>query len=265
MLFNILLTGEVMKDYTLSGSIVVYNKPDDAFKTVESVVAHTGENFSLYVIDNASPEKINSRLKPHFDVNYIDMEENVGFGRGHNRVLDKIDSKYHFIINPDILVNQNTFTALCDFMDSHPDVAIACPKVLHPDGSLQYIAKRKPSLLSLVARRIHLPFLKKIEDKYLAKEMDQDTDFEVDFCTGCFTVIRTEVFKEIGGFDTDYFLYFEDADITMKAKQKGKAWYVPSADVIHFWHRETAQSKKMFMLQVKSMFIYFGKWGFKLF
>ena len=254
-----------MKNYNISGSIVVYNKPDDAYKTVESVQKYTDSNFSLYVIDNASPDRINEMLKQHFDVNYIDLSENVGFGRGHNKVLDRIDSKYHFVINPDILINQNTIDTLCDFMDANPDVAIACPKVLHPDGSVQYIAKRRPSLMALVSRRIRLPFLRKLEDRYLAKDMDQDTPFEVDFCTGCFFVIRTDVFRAIGGFDEDYFLYFEDADITMRAKQKGKAWYVPSADVIHFWHRETAQSTGRFITQVKSMFIYFKKWGFRLF
>ncbi len=253
-----------MNDYRISGSIVVYNKPDDASKTVESVLKHTGENFDLYVIDNASPEKINEKLKGKFAANYIDLEENVGFGKGHNKVLDRIDSKYHFIINPDILINENTISNMCRFMDSHPDVSIACPKVLHPDGTIQYIAKRKPSLMALVARRIKLPFLRKVEDRYLAKEMDQDTEFEVDFCTGCFFVIRTDVFREIGGFDEDYFLYFEDADITMKAKQKGMAYYTPAADVVHFWHRETASSGSRFMTQLKSMFIYFGKWGFKL-
>lgn len=257
--------GDTMNNYKLSGSIVVYNKPDDAYKTVESVLAHTDENFSLYIIDNNSPEKISTMLKQHFDANYIDLAENVGFGRGHNQVLDVVDSKYHFIINPDILLNETTISSLCAFMDAHPDVVIACPKVLHPDGTVQYIAKRKPSLMALVSRRIRLPFLKGIEDKYLAKEMDQDTDFEVEFCTGCFTVIRTDVFKEISGFDEDYFLYFEDADITMRAKQKGKAWYVPSSTVVHFWHRETASSGSRFMTQLKSMFIYFKKWGFKLF
>ncbi len=254
-----------MMDYSISGSVVLYNKPDDAYKTVESIKKHGGDNLTLYVVDNNSRDKIGPMLKEHFDAEYIILDENIGFGRGHNKVLDKLESKYHFIINPDILINENTIKNLCRFMDSHPEVSIACPKVMHPDGTVQYIAKRKPSLMSLVARRIHLPFLKKVEDKYLAKDMDQDTDFEVDFCTGCFFVIRTDVFKEIGGFDQDYFLYFEDADITMKAKQKGKAWYAPCADVIHFWHRETASSKRMFMLQVKSMFIYFKKWGFKLF
>ena len=254
-----------MKDYNISGSIVVYNKPQDAYKTVETVLKNTDSNFSLYIIDNASPEKINEMLKKHFDANYIDSAENLGFGRGHNLVIDRLESKYHFVINPDIIIDENTVDTLCDFMDTHPDVAIACPKVLYPDGSLQLIAKRRPSFLALVARRIPLPFLKGLEDKYLAVDMDQDSDFEVDFCTGCFFVIRTEIFKEIGGFDPDYFLYFEDADITMRAKQKGKAWYVPAATVVHYWHRETKTNMKRFLTQIKSMFIYFKKWGFRLF
>ena len=261
---NVILSEALMKDYKLSGSIVVYNKAEDAIKTVQSVVDNTGDNFSLYVIDNNSREKINEQLKKKFAVNYIDLGENVGFGRVHNRVLDKIDSKYHFVINPDILINGDTIDNLCDFMDSHPDCVIACPKVENPDSTVQYIAKKRPRLLSLIARRIRLPFLKKYEDDYLMRAANQDESFEIDFCTGCFFVIRTDVFKEIGGFDSDYFLYFEDADITMRAKQKGKAYYAPCASVTHFWHRETATSKRRFFTQLKSMFIYFSKWGFKL-
>ncbi|MEG1862207.1 MAG: glycosyltransferase family 2 protein [Oscillospiraceae bacterium] len=253
-----------MKDYKISGSIVVYNKPEDAYKTVQSVLANTDEDFSLYIIDNDSAEGINPMLREHFTANYIDLDKNIGFGKAHNMVLDKLDSKYHFIINPDILINEETISKLCCFMDSHQEVSIACPKVLHPDGTIQYIAKQKPGLLSLISRRVHIKALKKLEDEYLMKYADQDKECEIDFCTGCFFVIRTEVFKKIGGFDPEYFLYFEDADITMKAKQLGKAYYAPSASVVHFWHRETASSKRQFFLQVKSMFIYFKKWGFKL-
>lgn len=161
------------------------------------------------------------------------------------------------------MINKDTIDALCDFMDSHPEAAIACPKVLNPDGSVQYIAKNRPSLMALVSRRVNIKCLKKIENDYLMRNADQDTAFEVDFCTGCFFVIRTDVFKKIGGFDPDYFLYFEDADITMKAKQEGKAYYAPCGTVTHFWHRETRHSKKQFFIQLKSMFIYFKKWGFK--
>lgn len=255
-----------MQNYNISASIVVYNSPEDAFKTVETVLCNTKDiDFDLYVIDNNSPEKIGEKLKAQFpQPNYILLDENLGFGKGHNQVLDKITSKYHFIINPDIVINENTIKALCDFMDSHPDCAICCPKVLNPDGSIQYIAKRRPTLSALLARRIHKGPFKKIEEKYLAKEMDHNQSFEVEFCTGCFSVLRTDVFKKIKGFDPQYFLYFEDADITMEAKKHGRAYYTPDATVVHMWHRETAKSFKPFMLQLRSMFIYMKKWGYKI-
>lgn len=255
-----------MQDYNVSASIVVYNSPEDAFKTVETVLQHTQDiDFDLYVIDNNSADKIGNKLKEKFEKpKYIMLDENIGFGKAHNKVLDKINSKYHFVINPDILINQNTIANMCKFMDEHPDVSICCPKVFHPDNTLQYIAKRRPTILTLLSRRIHKGPFKKIEDKYLAKDMDQDKPFEIQFCTGCFFVIRTEVFEKIKGFDPKYFLYFEDADITMEAKKYGKAYYNPNATVIHFWHRETVKSFKPFMLQLKSMFIYMKKWGYRL-
>ena len=255
-----------MQNYNISASIVVYNSPEDAYKTVETVLKHTENlDFSLYVIDNASPEKIGEKIKNAFDKpEYIMLSENVGFGKGHNQVLDKIKSKYHFIINPDILINEDTITEMCRFMDSHPECSICCPKVLNPDGSIQYLAKRRPTLSALLARRIHKGPFRKIEEKYLAMEQDHSKSFETEFCTGCFSVLRTDVFRKIKGFDPQYFLYFEDADITMEAKKYGKAYYNPDATVVHLWHRETAKSFKPFILQLRSMFIYMKKWGYKL-
>lgn len=109
-----------MKNYNISGSIVVYNKPEDAVKTVESVIANTGDNFSLYVIDNNSRDKINDILRGRFNRNYIDLKENIGFGKAHNKVLPLVNSKYHFVINPDILINKDTIDALCDFYGQPP-------------------------------------------------------------------------------------------------------------------------------------------------
>ena len=255
-----------MQNYNISASIVVYNSPDDAHKTVETVLKYTEDmDFDLYVIDNASPEKIGEKLMASFEKpHYILLDENVGFGKGHNKVLDRINSKYHFIINPDIVINEKTITDMCKFMDEHPDCSISCPKVLNPDGSVQYLAKRRPSLSALLSRRIHKGTFKKIEDKYLAMEKDHNKSFEAEFCTGCFSVLRTDVFKKIKGFDPQYFLYFEDADITMEAKKYGKAYYNADATVVHMWHRETEKSFKPFMLQLRSMFIYMKKWGYTL-
>ena len=255
-----------MQNYNISASIVVYNNPQDAIKTVETVLEHTKNlDFDLYVIDNASADNIGRTLQEKFpQAHYILLDENIGFGKGHNKVLDKINSKYHFIINPDIEINENTIPKMCEFMDDNPDCSISCPKVLNPDGTVQYLAKRRPTLSALLARQIHKGPFKKIEDNYLAMDKDHSKSFEAEFCTGCFSVLRTDVFKKMQGFDPQYFLYFEDADITMEAKKYGRAFYNADATVVHQWHREPSKSFKPFMMQLKSMFIYMKKWGYKL-
>ena len=147
-----------MSEYTVSGSVVVYNKPEDAVRTVDSIIRNTPPSFRLFVIDNDSAEKISATLRERFGdgegrIEYIDSPRNVGFGAGHNMTLDRLESRYHFVINPDILINEDTIGNMCRFMDRHPEVAIACPKVLNPDGTVQYIAKNRPGLLSLVKDR----------------------------------------------------------------------------------------------------------------
>ena len=106
-----------MKDYNISASVVVYNKPEDAFKTIESIADNTQSlNLSLYIIDNASKDKIGENLQKNFpQYNYEILQENIGFGKGHNLVINKLESKYHFVINPDILINQDTIKNMCDF------------------------------------------------------------------------------------------------------------------------------------------------------
>lgn len=159
----------------------------------------------------------------------VRLPENVGFGSGHNTVLPQLDSVYHFVVNPDITLDDDAVSKLCAWMDAHPDVVMATPRLLFPDGAEQYTAKRRPSFLALLARQIPLPFLKGVERHYLMQDEDLSRPQEIEFCTGCFFVMRTEAFRRMGGFDEGYFMYVEDADITRKAQEYGKVMYVPEA------------------------------------
>ena len=87
-----------------------------------------------------------------------------------------------------------------------------------------------------------------------------DTPTEIDFCTGCFSVIRTEVFKKLGGFDENFFMYFEDADLTLRAKEYGKTVFLPQLCAIHLWERSSAKSLKYMMIHIASMFKFFRKY-----
>ena len=95
--------------------------------------------------------------------------------------------------------------------------------------------------------------------------LDEDLthEQEIGFCSGCFFVVRTAAFRAIGGFDEDYFMYVEDADITQKARAEGKIFYWPGTWVCHAWHRNPSRDVKSFLQQLHSMGRYFRKWGLR--
>ncbi len=256
-----------MQDYKVSGCIVVYNGFDEVETAVNSVVSHTcSVDFELFVVDNNSPDHSGEKLKnANFadNVHVIKLSENKGFGGGHNSVINKLNSKYHAVINPDITLDTDAVSTICAYLDEHPEVVMATPRLVFPSGKEQYTAKRVPSFMALLSRQLPLPCLKKIENHYLMLDEDLSTEKEIDFCTGCFFVMRTDVFKKINGFDTRYFMYVEDADITREAQKHGKVMYVPITHVIHAWHRDTKKKLKNFTMQLHSMFKYWQKWGFK--
>ena len=83
---------------------------------------------------------------------------------------------------------------------------------------------------------------------------------DIEFCTGCFFCIRTEIFKKLNGFDDRFFMYFEDADITRRARKLGSVVFYPDIKVTHVWARASAKTLKFFLIQLCSMFKYFLKW-----
>ncbi len=254
-----------------SACIVVYNGGEEAAAAAHSLLEHTkGVALSLTLVDNASPDGAGAWLQEQDfgpQVRVLRLAQNAGFGRGHNAVLPALASEpsdYHFVVNPDITLGDDAISQLCAWMDANPDVVMATPRLLFPDGTEQYTAKRRPTFLALLARQLPLPFLKGVEAHYLMRDADLTKPQEIDFCTGCFFVMRTEAFCEMGGFDENYFMYVEDADITRRAQEYGKVMYVPDAYVYHAWHRDTRRKWKNFWMQVRSMLRYWHKWGFRL-
>lgn len=251
----------------ISAAVVVYGGAAEAAKTLQSLADQTSEpDFVLYLVDNASPDGALETLREQGlppCVQAIGLEQNKGFGAGHNAVLPLLQSRYHAVVNPDILLFDDALAAMADWMDAHPEVAIACPRLVYPDGREQHIAKRRPAFLPLLARQTKLGFLKKYEDHYLMLDADLSQPVDVEFCSGSFFMVRTEVFCKMGGFDEGYFMYVEDADITQKALQFGRAVYLPQITVAHAWHRAAHRQMRQFLWQLKSMGRYFRKWGFR--
>ena len=259
----------------LSACIVVYNGADEALRAAQTVLDCTRRHpLTLYLVDNASPDGSGQclakaakdgtlHIRKDQKVEVLCRTENGGFGTGHNTVLSLLQSRVHFILNPDIQLTADTLSDLADWMAQHPGVVMARPALTFPDGRPQRLPLRRCSVRAMVYRQLPcLKFWAKYNERYLMADKDLTSPTEIEFCTGSFSAVDTAAFKAVGGFDEDYFMYVEDADLTQKMRTRGKAYLVPQYTAIHAWHRAAHRSLKPFLWQLRSLLRYFSKWGF---
>lgn len=244
-------------DILISASIVTYNDISRAPAAVDSVVENTKKYpLKLYVVDNASTDGTADFIEKTCKATVIRQHKNLGFGAAHNAVLNEGLGKYHFVINPDITLNSDVISYMVDFFEQNPDVVMAMPKILNADGSEQKLPKERPTFKRLFLGRLS----QKIRSEYVWAEKTVNSPCEIDFCSGCFFCIRSDVFQKLGGFDTRYFMYLEDADLTLESKNIGKVMILPQFSVNHAWERESAKSLKYLFIHIISCFKFLLKW-----
>lgn len=255
-----------MEKLRATGCIVTYNNIKTVGETLKTLTQYSKENdFKLFVVDNGSTDGTVEFIKENYpSVILIETGENVGFGKGHNFILDKLNSEYHLIINPDIAVKDDVVTKICDYFDKNEDVGILSPKICFPDGRLQILGKKNPKLKYLIASRLRN---EQEPGKWLKEYAMLDCDLtkpqDIQVASGCFLAIRTDVFKKIGGFDERYFMYFEDFDLSRTVCEIMKIRYFPGVVVYHEWGRDSKKNMKLKMIHIFSMIKYFLKWTFR--
>ena len=259
----------------LSVAIVTFNCQRTIAGTLNSLVATIPHGFQsrLIVVDNHSDDDTLHILRKFTDshefIHLIRNNTNVGFGRAHNQALAAVESRYHAICNPDIIFSSDIFTPLVEFMENRPQIGLSCPKFLNPDGTLQPLNRRNPSVLDLFLRRFLSaplePVFQKRLSSYDMRDVGYDHSYDVPFVSGAFMFCQTAVLKAVGGFDERFFLYFEDADLSRKVQAHGyRTVYCPEATVTHAWERLAHKSWRGTWVFIKSAYQYFRKWGFKL-
>lgn len=228
------------------------------------MLRHTkGTELQVYVCDNASSDGTPDIVERDFpEVSLIRNTENKGFGAGHNTVLPMLGSNVHFIVNPDIMLTEDTVTGMCGFLGDNPDIVMAVPKFVYENGEEQFTPKLAPKLRYMLGGRLEKfgGVFRKWRREYTFADRNVTEVTDVGFCSGCFIAVKTDVFRKIGGFDERYFLYNEDADLTRMAQEFGRTVYAPQFSVIHLWERAYMKSSKYFFIQLSSMFKYFFKW-----
>ena len=252
----------------ITACIVTYNSEGHIGNVLSSLLSSTiAHRMEIMVVDNASSDGSAAIVQKDFpNVRLIKLKKNIGFGQGHNQALSYMNAPYHLIVNPDITLEPDELEKMIAFLDGRRDVVLLTPRVLHPDGSEQFLPKEQPTLhylLSGYLERLGRPFTT-WRSSYTWRDKMISDPTELYFATGCFMLMRADAFAAVGGFDSRYFLYMEDADLTTEMKAKGLTLYHPDFSVTHVWARENVRNLRGTLRHVKAIMQYFRKWGWRI-
>ncbi len=242
-----------------TATIVLYKNNIDVLKKTINSFLKINLKKKLYLIDNNADNKLQNHFK-HPEIEYVFVGKNIGFAKAQNLILNRLNSKYHLILNPDVFFEKDIIYPLIEQLNLNLNVSFVSPKVLYPDKSLQYICRKNPNIFDLINRKIKLNKKKRYANEYRNKNLD--VPFYPSFIQGCFMLFKTADFINIKGFDERYFMYMEDADICRKIKMLNKKiMYFPLVKIIHIHNKSSSKNIKYFIIHLISAIKYFIKWS----
>jgi GT2 family glycosyltransferase/lipopolysaccharide/colanic/teichoic acid biosynthesis glycosyltransferase len=194
----------------------------------------------IIVVDNASRDGSSELIRKRFpEVKLLVNTENLGFAKASNQGLHLAQGEFIALLNPDTIVQEDTFSSMLDFFKNHPDTGMLGCKILNPDGTLQLACRRSfPSpwvAFTKLCGLSHLFKKSKLFGKYNLTYLDPDLSYEVEAISGSFMLIQRKILDEVGYLDESFFLYGEDLDWCYRIREKGwKVRYFADTKIIHF-------------------------------
>ena len=251
----------------LNISIVLYhpNWEEEVLPLVEELLRVKNLR-KIYLLDNSEDRELHPKSEiKHPKLRYMHMGANLGYGKAHNIALREsayYKTAFHLVLNSDVQVKAEDIDAMHDWMLVNQQVGILMPKVLNPDGTQQYVAKRLPTPLDVIGRRF-LPacLMAGCNKRYELRDLDLTRPINAPYLSGCFMFLRTKAAVEAGLFDERYFMYPEDIDLTRTIHRNYLTLYYPEWTVIHAHARDSYKNKHMLRIHIQNMCRYFNKWG----
>ena len=219
--------------------IVSYNTKDLTRRCIQSIFEQTEADYELIIWDNASTDGSAEALSEAFpDIHVIACEDNLGFGPACNRLAEMATGEYLLLLNPDTVVLDHAIDNLLAFAERRPEAKIWGGRTVNNDGTLNHTAAmREVTLWSLFCRMTGLSSVlagNSMFDRehYAGNRFDGDTP--VDVVIGCFFLTPRHFYASLGGFDEAYFMFGEEVDLCMRARQAGARPMVTThATIIH--------------------------------
>ena len=237
-----------MSIYQEVSLIIVCYKSDKFIEKNLNII----KKFNTIIVDNSNSILTHKHVKGHSNIKYIINDQNIGYGRANNIGVKNCDTPYFMILNPDILINESAIQILYDKFNKYDNTGILAPSLYdnnykrRTNGSFSRL-KDKPA---------------KLLNSNLNNMPDGDTCY--DYVIGCSLFMRKDFFELIGGFDKDFFMYFEDNEICDRVyKFKKTVIEIPDSRMIHIQglssEYNVLQNAKLSLIHKVSEYIYYQK------
>lgn len=236
--------------------IVNYNVREFLEQALQSVRRASRDlRVEVFVVDNNSVDGSVPMVRERFpEVNLIANDRNVGFGVANNMALEQARGRYLLILNPDTIVQEDTFVRLVAFMDERPEAGAVGCQILNPDGTFAPESRRAfPTPQVGFYRMTGLARLFPGSPRFARYNMTflpRDEVAEVDALSGSCMLVRTAALRgdeqhaRVGYFDEDFFMYGEDLDLCFRIQRAGwKIYYTPDTQIIHYKGESTKKGE----------------------
>ena len=253
---------------TISVIIVNYNVKEYLAQLLLSLErALQTISHEIIIVDNHSIDGSVQFLKDkNFKVRIIENDENLGFGRANNQALKICKGKYVVLINPDTVVQEDTFSRMIDFFDNTPDASVATCKIIDPAGNFSVDCRHSiptPSVALWKVLGLSKLFPKsRIFGQYNMTYLNSDQIYSIPAISGSFMMMKKEVLDQVGLFDEQFFMYCEDIDLCHRITQAGfKIYYFPETQIIHYKGESTKKDNLDYVKTFnKSLYQFFQKY-----
>ena len=241
----------------MSVVILSYNVRHYLELCLQSVQAATKDISSeIIVIDNNSSDDSCSVIKLNYpEIILIQNKENIGFSKANNQAVKIASGEYVCILNPDTVVSENTFNKILNFSDSKNDIGIVGCRFVDGSGAFLAESKRKvPTIRAAIQKLLGFGY------NYYETEISENQIAKVSVLTGAFMLMKNNFFRELGGFDENFFMYGEDIDLSFRALKMNKInYYYGEETIIHFKGESTRKNKIYYKNFFTAMQVFYNK------
>ncbi len=250
----------------LSIIIVNYNAAPLLKRAIDSIEHHLKNiHHEICVVDNASTDESSKLCESFPQICFIRNDKNLGFAAAVNQGLKSSSGAFVLWLNPDAELLDDGLEKILRYMNDHPEVGIVGSRILNADGSIQLSCRSFPTYHAGLFNRYSLLTKwfpqNRFSQNYLKSDWDHNLITDVDWVSGACLLHRRELMERPGFLDENFFMYCEDVDYCLRAKEQGwKVQYHPGATVLHQIAASSKQlPNKTILERHKSIWHYYRK------